>query len=182
MRCGLARLGGRAQGPRRGCREREGDRPDSRVACAAFAAAGGGCDGIDLNRNFGYKWGGKGASPQPCQEIFRGASAFSEPETNAIQSFVLSKKGSLKSYLSFHSYGQYVLYPWGYDRFVPPDHQDLQRVGTKMANAMRATSGLSYTVGSSAALLYPASGTADWTTRRQYPPRRVLVVVGIRCT
>ncbi|XP_034244843.1 carboxypeptidase A4-like [Thrips palmi] len=122
---------------------------------------GGGCDGIDLNRNFGYKWGGKGASPQPCQEIFRGSAAFSEPETNAIQNFVLSKKGSLKSYLSFHSYGQYVLYPWGYDRFVPPDHQDLQRVGTKMANAMRATSGLPYTVGSSAALLYPASGGSD---------------------
>ncbi|KAE8747961.1 hypothetical protein FOCC_FOCC005351 [Frankliniella occidentalis] len=122
---------------------------------------GGGCDGIDLNRNFGYKWGGKGAGPQPCQEIYRGSAPFSEPETSAIQSFVLARKASLKSYLSFHSYGQYVLYPWGYDRFVPPDHQDLQRVGTKMANAMRASSGLSYTVGSSAALLYPASGGSD---------------------
>lgn len=122
---------------------------------------GGGCDGIDLNRNFGYKWGGKGAGPQPCQEIYRGSAPFSEPETSAIQSFVLGHKDSLKAYLSFHSYGQYVLYPWGYDRFVPPDHADLQRVGTKLGNAMRAASGLSYTVGSSSALLYPASGGSD---------------------
>lgn len=70
----------------------------------------------------------------------------------------MARKGQLKSYLSFHSYGQYVLYPWGYDRFVPPDHQDLQRVGTKLASAMRQASGLSYTVGSSGASLYPASG------------------------
>ena len=131
--------------------------------CVPCVPAGGNCDGIDLNRNFGYKWGGKGAGPQACQEIYRGSGPFSEPETSAIQRFVLGKKSSLRSYLSFHSYGQYVLYPWGYDRFVPPDHDDLRRVGTKMGNAMRATSGLSYSVGSSAALLYPASGE----TRRQ---------------
>ena len=28
---------------------------------------GGGCVGVDLNRNWGYKWGGKGASKNPCR-------------------------------------------------------------------------------------------------------------------
>lgn len=36
---------------------------------------------------------------------------------------------NFKAYVSFHSYGQYVLYPWGYDRVVPPDYKDLENVG-----------------------------------------------------
>ena len=32
-------------------------------------------------RNFGYEWGGKGTSQDPCSDIYRGSSAFSEPET-----------------------------------------------------------------------------------------------------
>nr|USU81839.1 M14 metal carboxypeptidase 8 [Antheraea pernyi] len=42
------------------------------------------CTGTDLNRNFGYRWGGKGASNSPCSEIYRGSKAFSEPETEAL--------------------------------------------------------------------------------------------------
>ena len=34
-----------------------------------------------LFRNFGYEWGGKGTSQDPCSDIYRGSSAFSEPET-----------------------------------------------------------------------------------------------------
>lgn len=63
-----------------------------------------------------------------------------------------------QAYVTFHSYGQYILYPWGYDRKVPPDYADLDRVGRKAAAAIKATGGPSYTVGSSAATLYAASG------------------------
>ena len=31
-------------------------------------------------------------------------------------------------YLTFHSYGQYILYPWGYDALDTPDWEDLNRV------------------------------------------------------
>jgi hypothetical protein len=31
-------------------------------------------------------------------------------------------------YLTFHSYGQYILYPWGYDALDTPDWEDLHRV------------------------------------------------------
>ena len=37
------------------------------------------CMGVDLNRNYGYHWGGQGASRQPCAETFAGSGAFSEP-------------------------------------------------------------------------------------------------------
>src|SRR5690606_41971736 len=43
-------------------------------------------DGVDLNRNFPYKWGydDEGSSPNPTSPTYRGASPGSEPETKAI--------------------------------------------------------------------------------------------------
>ena len=119
------------------------------------------CNGVDLNRNYGYKWGGQGASRQPCAETFAGAGAFSEPETKAVQDFLTKSAANFKASLSFHSYGQYILYPWGYDRKVPPDHLDLQRVGKEAAAAMKAVHGYEYTVGPAGSSLYPASGGSD---------------------
>jgi hypothetical protein len=48
--------------------------------------------GIDLNRNYGYEWGAdnSGSSPNPCSSTFRGDSAFSEPETQAVRDFILA--------------------------------------------------------------------------------------------
>lgn len=56
----------------------------------------GSCAGTDLNRNFGYKWGGQGASRQPCRETYAGSGPFSEPETAAIQKFITGKQGQIK--------------------------------------------------------------------------------------
>ena len=70
---------------------------------------------MDLNRNFSYKWGGRGSSGQTCSEEYRGQRAFSEPETAALRKFLLARRGSVLMYLTFHSYGQMILYPWGYD-------------------------------------------------------------------
>ncbi|XP_051158291.1 carboxypeptidase B-like [Leptopilina boulardi] len=122
---------------------------------------GGVCIGVDLNRNYGYRWGGLGTSKQPCREIFAGTGPFSEPETNAIKNFFEASAANFKAFLSFHSYGQYILYPWGYDRRVPPDYSDLDRVGQKAALAMKAVGGNDYTVGNSASTLYAAAGGSD---------------------
>ena len=45
-----------------------------------------GADGVDLNRNFAYKWGydNEGSSPDPTSETYRGPSRDSEPETQAL--------------------------------------------------------------------------------------------------
>ncbi|XP_049948177.1 carboxypeptidase B-like [Schistocerca serialis cubense] len=120
----------------------------------------GRCAGIDLNRNFGYRWGGQGASRRPCDETYAGPSKFSEPETSAIRNFVSANR-NIKAYVSFHSYGQYVLYPWGYAAVVPPDHEELKRVGQRIASAIARGGGGSYTVGPAGATLYPASGGSD---------------------
>jgi len=120
------------------------------------------CKGVDLNRNFGYHWGGYGASDNACKETYRGPSAFSEPESRAMRDFLLAGEQNFVLYLTFHSYGQYILYPWGYDKLDTKDWRDLQRVGDITNNALkRINNGVSYQVGSAAKMLYPASGGSD---------------------
>ncbi|CAH1276131.1 unnamed protein product [Diabrotica balteata] len=135
-------------------------------------ARSGQCAGTDLNRNFGYKWGGQGASKNPCTETYGGSGPFSEPETAAIQRFITGTPAKWRAYISFHSYGQYILYPWGYNRAVPPDHQDLESVARKAAAAIRNAGGPNYTIGPAGNTLYPASGGSDdWakgTIRMKY--------------
>ncbi|XP_023337443.1 carboxypeptidase B isoform X2 [Eurytemora carolleeae] len=118
---------------------------------------GSSCRGVDPNRNFGYEWGGKGTSQDPCSDIYRGSSAFSEPETQAVRDFITARKRNIKMYLTFHSYGQMVLYPWGYDAVDHRDENELDRVGRIGSRA----AGNKYTVGSAAKVLYPAAGGSD---------------------
>ncbi|XP_072767309.1 LOW QUALITY PROTEIN: carboxypeptidase B [Anoplolepis gracilipes] len=122
-----------------------------------------GCSGVDLNRNFGYRWGGKGTSKDICRDTYSGTKPFSEPETDAIRNFFEISSANFKAYLSFHSYGQYILYPWGYDKRLPPDYVELDKVGRTAATAMKKAGGAGsvYTVGNSASTLYPASGGSD---------------------
>jgi hypothetical protein len=70
------------------------------------------CIGTDLNRNFDYHFGEKGSSHDPCDEIYCGPSAFSEPESIAVKKLVLTNKDRIKAFITLHAYGQYFLYPW----------------------------------------------------------------------
>lgn len=63
--------------------------------------------GVDLNRNFPFKWG-LGSSTDPCSQSFRGTSSGSEPETQMIMSFVNSK--NFKIAQNHHSYGSVNVY------------------------------------------------------------------------
>lgn len=105
------------------------------------------CHGVDPNRNFGYHWGGYGASDDACKETYRGSHAFSEPETLAMKNFLLTEKADFKLYLTFHSYGQYILYPWGYDKLDTRDWGDLKRVGDITGKALKALNGVTYQIG-----------------------------------
>ena len=44
--------------------------------------------GTDLNRNYGYAFGGAGSSGSPGSAMYRGPHAFSAPETQAMRDFV----------------------------------------------------------------------------------------------
>lgn len=95
--------------------------------------AAGNCRGVDLNRNYGHRWGGQGTSNNPCSDIYRGPAAFSERETQAHRQFFNTVGVRFSAFLTFHSYGQYILYPWGYAAELPPDHQQLQQLGLRAA-------------------------------------------------
>ena len=65
----------------------------------------------------------------------------------------------LQMYLTVHSYGQYFLYPWGYEQLDAHDRRDLHNLGMVGARAIKAiNSRRRYKVGSAAKMLYPASG------------------------
>ncbi|MCH7871531.1 MAG: hypothetical protein IID33_07505 [Planctomycetes bacterium] len=123
---------------------------------------GGNCDGIDLNRNFGVGWGQPGSSGDPCNQTYRGAEAFSEPESRAMRDFILAHP-NLVTYQDIHSYSQLLMWPWGYQSALPPDQATFDFMGTTMADLIRGVHGMEYVVGPVYTTIYPASGvTIDW--------------------
>lgn len=119
------------------------------------------CYGADPNRNFNFHWMESGADQNECSITYAGKKPFSEIESVNVANFALKYKKQLKLYLTFHSYGQYILYPWGYDGVFPDNVKELDSVGRKAGAAIEAVYGSEYTVGSSATALYPAAGGSD---------------------
>ncbi|XP_055381984.1 carboxypeptidase B [Condylostylus longicornis] len=119
------------------------------------------CYGTDGNRNFDFHWGEQGASSLPCQETFKGEKAFSEPETQIVRDILLSLTGRGKMYLTLHSYGNLLLYPWGYTSALPENWKDLDEVCKAGSNAIKLSTGTNYRVGSSTNVLYAAAGGSD---------------------
>jgi carboxypeptidase T len=116
--------------------------------------------GTDLNRNFSFQWGwSSGASSDPCNETYRGAGAFSEPEDQAIRALVeATGHPSFATVLSYHAYGDQVLYPWGYTSTPPADG------GLMAAMAAKLASYNGYFAGQASTGLYFTNGdTCDWT-------------------
>lgn len=72
---------------------------------------GNGTYGVDLNRNYGYKWGldNVGSSGTTSSDTYRGTSGFSEVETATMRNFY--NQHSIVTTFSFHSYGNYCIYP-----------------------------------------------------------------------
>lgn len=116
--------------------------------------------GVDLNRNFAVGFGGTGSSRNKRAETYRGAYAFSEPESAALRD--LAKRHAIARYLDFHAYGQLVLYPWAYTGTPAPDRDRLAGVGDRMTSALVAAHGTPYKL-KAAIDFYPAAGaTMDY--------------------
>nr|XP_045623900.1 carboxypeptidase B-like isoform X1 [Procambarus clarkii] len=125
---------------------------------------GSDCDGVDLNRNWDFQFG-VGASHNPCSEVYQGAHAFSEPETQALSNVMLqvNRTGKLMLVLVLHSYGQLLMYPFGHTTDSAPNTPAMQRLGDIFAKSAKESHGTVYDVANSAAGLYYASGaTDDW--------------------
>ena len=78
-----------------------------------------------MNRNFGFHWNEGGSSSSPCADTYHGGAPFSEVESQNVRDTVLSIASQAQVYLTFHSYGQYWLTPWGYTSALPDDYPQL---------------------------------------------------------
>ncbi|HID19871.1 MAG TPA: PKD domain-containing protein [Methanophagales archaeon] len=121
---------------------------------------GDGTFGVDPNRNFGYNWGLAGSSGDPESETYRGVAPFSEPETQAIRELVSAHDFS--SSISYHSYSQLVLYPWGYTWDATPHEDQLSEMAEDMANAIKEVYGKNYTAEQASDLYITSGGSDDW--------------------
>ncbi|KAL7733177.1 hypothetical protein ACLKA6_004691 [Drosophila palustris] len=119
------------------------------------------CYGADPNRNFDFHWNEEGASSNPCMDTFAGPTAFSEPETIVVRDLMHSLADRGIMYLTIHSYGNYLLYPWGWTSDLPDTVDQLDAVARAGGDAIQAATGTVYEVGSSTNVLYIAAGASD---------------------
>lgn len=120
------------------------------------------CPGTDGNRNFAYEWGGPGASVSECQDTYRGRAPLSEPETRAVSELMKDLGPACKFYLTLHSYGNMLLYPWGFTHALPDSWRDLDEVASAGAQAIERATGSRYWVASAAELYLAAGGSDDY--------------------
>ena len=139
--------------------------------------------GVDLNRNFAQTWGvtANGSSGNECSEVYRGISAESEPETQAISNYIRSiftdERGPNDSdaapvtksglHIDLHSYGRLILWPYGHKEGVSPNNNGFVNLGNKLAwfndYAPQQSIGLYATDGTSDNVSYGELGVAAIT-------------------
>jgi carboxypeptidase T len=127
----------------------------------------GGSIGVDPNRNYGYMWGTLDISTSsrvPSDETYIGPRAFSEPEVRAVRDLVARER--FDGVLSYHSYSQLILFPWGYT--VEPiedeaDHTEMRGLAEQMERLIREVHGETYTAQQASQLYLTAGDTTDWT-------------------
>ncbi|MFC2101870.1 M14 family zinc carboxypeptidase [Bacteroidota bacterium] len=75
-------------------------------------------NGVDLNRDVGFMWGGEGYSPFP----------FSQPETRILRDLWLEHNFVL--YNNFHGGTEVISLPWSYRVSSPPDWTHIQQLAS----------------------------------------------------
>lgn len=104
--------------------------------------------GIDLNRNYPYLWGpGCGSSSSCTSSTYRGPTAGSEPETQAMMA--LQDEYHFVMATSYHSYGRFVDYPYACSDGSPaermPEHGVIHEMMVGMAGAISSVDSVNYT-------------------------------------
>ena len=129
--------------------------------------AGSTAVGTDLNRNYGYKWGCcGGSSGSKSSSTYRGASAWSAPETRAFRDFVASRVvdgvQQIRAHITLHTNGELILWPYGYtNRNVPSDMTTRDwKTFVALGKAQAAKNG--YTAQQSSELYITDGDQIDW--------------------
>jgi carboxypeptidase T len=127
----------------------------------------GGYKGVDINRNWGYKFACcDGSSPVVSSETYHGPAAFSAPETQRLRDFVLSRRiggvQQIKAALDFHTYSELVLWPYGYTTKSTAAGlgADQQKTFAALGGAFAKSNG--YTPEQSSSLYITDGSIIDW--------------------
>ncbi len=138
--------------------------------------------GADLNRNFEFQWNCcGGSSSNECSLTFHGSGPASEPETQAVQNYIIAQFPDQRGpnlddpapddasgiYLDIHSSGRLLLWPWGFTSNPAPNGTQLQTLGRKLAffnnHAPEQAIGLYPTDGTTTSFAYGEMGLAAFT-------------------
>jgi len=150
----------------------DGVEANTRINCAEPA-------GVDLNRNYPYKWEyydyfpalyGDRWTGSPGTWNYRGENPFSEKETQAVRDFVIDQ--DIKISLSYHSYGEFIIYPWMHSSAKTPHEEFFISIGEGIVaiNDYDLETGRNYfiprlggTIGTSENWLYSEKGILSYT-------------------
>jgi len=118
---------------------------------------GNGNDGVDLNRNYPFEWR---YDSRINRTTYPGPEAGSEPEVSAILD--LFEEAHFVAGITYHTYGEMVLYPYGYAYGCrAPDHDALSTLSKEMATVIPKYESEGHYIYQQSLELYPARGVTD---------------------
>ncbi|OTB09358.1 hypothetical protein M426DRAFT_50647 [Hypoxylon sp. CI-4A] len=125
------------------------------------------CIGRDINRNWEFAWDAnpQGASTNPCSEAYKGGAPSDAPENQGLDKLArqLRDGAGIKLFIDWHSYGQYILSPFGYkETLYAPELGKWTKAAGVVSETIRDSSDArtTFTFGPSGAVLYATTGAA----------------------
>ncbi|MEA2450075.1 MAG: hypothetical protein QOG63_2007, partial [Thermoleophilaceae bacterium] len=101
--------------------------------------------GVDINRNYGDRWGGEGGTDAATSETYRGPAPFSEPEAQDIRELISARQ--VTTMITNHTYANEILrQPGAEDDFPTPDEAVYKQLGDAMGAEAGYESVASYTL------------------------------------
>ncbi|MCS7243524.1 MAG: M14 family metallopeptidase [Candidatus Calescibacterium sp.] len=126
--------------------------------------------GVDLNRNYYTEknpelyrpkddkpdstWDDYGASDNPHSEVYRGPNGASELEIQALQKY--AQENDINTVIDIHSYGNMILFPWGYTSNPSNWNQIYKEIGYEMNKETGGKYRVLQSIG-----LYPTTGSSS---------------------
>jgi len=128
--------------------------------------------GVDPNRNYDSNWCEQGSSNKTTDDIYCGTAPFSENETQAIRNLAGDPLAEIEpldnltddvaGLISYHSYSQLILYPFGGSYDVSEKAELMKSITYKMAALVKEQTGKNYTAMQSSELYLASGDTTDW--------------------
>lgn len=123
--------------------------------------------GIDLNRNYGFKWGCcGGSSGKPGSFYYRGHAPFDAVENAVLRDFVLSRivggRQQIRAAIDWHSFNEEIMWPFAYTKADLPRPMAVDDLAAfkAVANGMAALNG--YMPKQLSDLYVFDGGSSDW--------------------